>query len=633
MYLARPPPSPCPIRSRRPNRCPAPRLIRLGAPRRAFRLPSDRLAHLEARVAALEAEVTRLHAQAPPYPAAAPPQPMPAGASAEPPPLRAPRPPRPGARPAAPRPRLAVPAVHMEDVLGKAGIGLVLVGVVFFLKWTIDQGWLTPAVRVGGAAAFGVALVAAGLRLRTSRSVLGGALGGGGLAVLYGSLFAASALYGFIAPGTALLLATLLTAASYGLAVATGLSVLALVASLGALGLPMLLYEEPASLPTTLAFVALVVAGGVAVWWKKGWPELLAALALGAWTTLALVRWKAGGLVGTERHLVQATVVLAWALLGVVPLLRRTGAARGGPLDVAPGDAPGGFWKDLPALVRPLGLAVWTSALAAAVLTAVLWHFSSAGQATFALAATLAYGFAATRRRDEAAEALALGALLLGTWSIGAGLPDAAIPGTMVAFVALGAWLALRQGWTETAVLARATTAAAAVGAVGYYAFFSGPRFNGPGVAGAVAGTAAMAVLALRDKRLGRGAGLLLVGAHALALSTLRYALGPLPLGTALVNGAWGLYAVGLIVYGLRQRLDTVRMLGLGTLALTIGKVLVFDLRGIPMAARVVLFVGLGLLLLAVSYFAPQLLRGPAGSTSPGDALPPEHPADIPSMP
>src|SRR5690606_11852221 len=35
-----------------------------------------------------------------------------------------------------------------EDVLGKAGIALLLVGVLFLLKYTLEQGWLTAAVRV-----------------------------------------------------------------------------------------------------------------------------------------------------------------------------------------------------------------------------------------------------------------------------------------------------------------------------------------------------------------------------------------------------------------------------------------------------------------------------------------------------
>ena len=49
-----------------------------------------------------------------------------------------------------------------EYWLNKIGIGLVLFGVAFLFKFSVDQGWLTPLVRLG----FGVAL---GQRTRRSR--------------------------------------------------------------------------------------------------------------------------------------------------------------------------------------------------------------------------------------------------------------------------------------------------------------------------------------------------------------------------------------------------------------------------------------------------------------------------------
>ncbi|MBE2187640.1 MAG: DUF2339 domain-containing protein, partial [Rhodothermales bacterium] len=526
---------------------------------------AQRLADLEARVAALEAELARRRA-------APPPTALPPGQ----PPRRA----RLGRR-------FSAAAFTGEDMLGKVGIVLLLVGVVFFLKWTIDQGWLTPGVRVLGAAALGAALVAGGLRLRTSRPALAGVLAGGGLAALYGSLFAASLLYGMMAPGVALALAALVAAASVGLAVWADLPLLATVGTLGALALPLVIYEDPASLRLTLGFVALVVAGGTAAWYRTRWPGLLAALALGAWATLAVLRWKAGFLVGTERHLFQAVVVLTWAAVGLVPLAARR----------AEGEETG-VWAALPRLLRPVPLAVWASAVGFFGLTALLWHLSDPAQATLAAALAVAYGAAALAQRDEAAEALGFAAVLLAGWAAATGLPEPMRMGGLVAIFAIGATLAHRRAWMGTQRLTDGLTTLATVGALVYYSDHAGAGTTALGIAAVFAGVGALAVGAMR-----RGvpaAGAYLIGVHALALAALRYALKPLALGTAFVNGAWGLYAVALVVAGLRTGHDRLRTLGLGTLALTVGKMLLFDLRGIPMAARVVIFVGLGGLLLAV---------------------------------
>ncbi|MFQ5607470.1 MAG: DUF2339 domain-containing protein, partial [Candidatus Zixiibacteriota bacterium] len=67
-----------------------------------------------------------------------------------------------------------------EFLLNKLGIGLLLFGVVFLFKYSIDQGWITPAVRVACGLALGVALLGFGSKLYSRRHhfslvLLGGA--------------------------------------------------------------------------------------------------------------------------------------------------------------------------------------------------------------------------------------------------------------------------------------------------------------------------------------------------------------------------------------------------------------------------------------------------------------------------
>jgi uncharacterized membrane protein len=92
----------------------------------------------------------------------------------------------------------------------------------------------------------------------------------------------------------------------------------------------------------------------------------------------------------------------------------------------------------------------------------------------------------------------------------------------------------------------------------------------------------------------------------------MRVGLRPLENGPFLTSAAWGVYGVALVVVGLRLHDDLIRQIGLGTVLVTALKVLVFDLAAVPGLWRVLLFMGLGGLLLLVSYLVPSLLRGTA---------------------
>jgi uncharacterized membrane protein len=49
-----------------------------------------------------------------------------------------------------------------EFLLNKIGIGLLLLGIVFMFKFSIDQGWITPALRVVFGLVLGTGLLFAG---------------------------------------------------------------------------------------------------------------------------------------------------------------------------------------------------------------------------------------------------------------------------------------------------------------------------------------------------------------------------------------------------------------------------------------------------------------------------------------
>jgi len=90
--------------------------------------------------------------------------------------------------------------------------------------------------------------------------------------------------------------------------------------------------------------------------------------------------------------------------------------------------------------------------------------------------------------------------------------------------------------------------------------------------------------------------------------------------GQALVSMAWGLTAIALIVAGLMLRAEGVRRVGVATLLIVVVKLFVVDLAALDAIWRIILFLGLGAVLLLASYLFPAFFRGPlASETSESD--------------
>lgn len=86
-----------------------------------------------------------------------------------------------------------------------AGIGALILGSSYFIKFAFDNGWVSEPLRVAVGLAAGGGLVALGQRfVARGLGFFGHALSGGGLVVLYIAVYAARHAYDLIAPPTAL---------------------------------------------------------------------------------------------------------------------------------------------------------------------------------------------------------------------------------------------------------------------------------------------------------------------------------------------------------------------------------------------------------------------------------------------
>lgn len=116
------------------------------------------------------------------------------------------------------------------NVVARVGAVLIFFGVGFLLKYAAEIGWLPIELRLAGVALGGMALTGVGWRLSGRRRSYALILQGGGIGVIYLTVFAAFSLYELVPAGPGLVLMVALVALSSALAVlqdARGLALLA----------------------------------------------------------------------------------------------------------------------------------------------------------------------------------------------------------------------------------------------------------------------------------------------------------------------------------------------------------------------------------------------------------------------
>lgn len=173
----------------------------------------------------------------------------------------------------------------------RVGVLILVIGIGFFLKYSIDRGLLGPQARVGLSAIAGLSLLAAGTRILGRKyHVLGQGLLGAGLATLYFSVFAAANLFHLIGPTPAFLLMGLITVLAGWIAVRFDSMLVAVLGILGGYGTPLMLESPDVNIPALLGYLLVLGVGVLAICYWKNWPlvNYLSFVATYALTVAAL---------------------------------------------------------------------------------------------------------------------------------------------------------------------------------------------------------------------------------------------------------------------------------------------------------------------------------------------------------
>ncbi len=160
------------------------------------------------------------------------------------------------------------------NTLVRLGVVILFFGVAFLVKYATENFHFPIELRLAGIAAGAIAMLAIGWRLRGKRSGYALAMQGGGIGVLYLTVFAALRLYALLPPTVAFVLLLGVVTASVILAVRQDALSLAMLAVAGGFLAPILTSTGKGSHVMLFGYYVLLNLGVLAVAWHKAWRPL-----------------------------------------------------------------------------------------------------------------------------------------------------------------------------------------------------------------------------------------------------------------------------------------------------------------------------------------------------------------------
>ena len=155
----------------------------------------------------------------------------------------------------------------------RVGILILVVGVGFFLKYSIEKDLITPIGRVAMATIAGLGMLVAGTRLLGNKyHIFGQGLMGGGLAILYFAVFAAANQYHLIETTMAFALMSAITVLAGGISVRFNSILVAVLGIIGGYGTPIMLHSDAVNFIGLYGYMLVLGCGVLGLCYWKNWP-------------------------------------------------------------------------------------------------------------------------------------------------------------------------------------------------------------------------------------------------------------------------------------------------------------------------------------------------------------------------
>ncbi|MDR1972718.1 MAG: DUF2339 domain-containing protein [Treponema sp.] len=164
--------------------------------------------------------------------------------------------------------------IHGGNLWAAGGIVLLLAGFGALITYLANRGFFTVEMGIAASALSGLVMLAAGWRLRDKRPVYFLLLQGGGIGILYLSVFAAHRLTPYFPPLLSLVLLSLLVVPAIVLALYQSSQALALLGFLGGFAAPLLLALVEGNHVFLFAYYTVLDLGVLGVSFFRRWKAL-----------------------------------------------------------------------------------------------------------------------------------------------------------------------------------------------------------------------------------------------------------------------------------------------------------------------------------------------------------------------
>jgi uncharacterized membrane protein len=509
--------------------------------------------------------------------------------------------------------------------LNRIGIAALLIGISYFLKFAFDNNWIGPAGRVTIGLLAGIAVIVWSERFRAKGyKAFSYSLKAVGIGALYLSLWAAFQIYSLIPSGVAFVMMLAVTAATAFMAWTQDAPLLAAFALTGGFTTPVLLSTGQNREVALFAYVTLLDLGALFLVIFKPWRRLLVMSYVG--TLVLYVGWYSSFYTRGQLSPTLSFSTLFFAIFAVAPLVTLQ----------PEGEAP--LFASIPAILAFVNAVVYFLQA-----YAMFEEVDKTDMAWFALALAAVYIFLSRQVQSRKITPAATQTLHLLHLAVALGFITVAIPIRLDAhwitigwFVETGVllWVADRIKSELLNVFALAalalgvarllfldnfyvtqlifnlrmatyTVAVVVLAAVAWYAARRTDYLGRTVAAVAVVALNALALIALSHE---------VMDYYARQMTALQPARGQwIPAYSSewrririaeqfTYSALWMAYGAMLMVVGFIRRSAFVRWQALLLIAVTIAKVFIYDVSQLDRGYRIVSFIVLGVLLLAISF-------------------------------
>ena len=204
--------------------------------------------------------------------------------------------------------------------LNRIGIAALLIGVSYFLKFAFDNNWIGPAGQISIGLAAGIAIVIWSERFRAKNyNAFSFSLKAVGIGTLYLSLWAAFHVYSLIPSSVAFAMMLVVTAATSVMALSQDAQILAAFALVGGFSTPVLLSTGENREVALFTYVAILDIATLVLVAFRPWRRLLVMSYVG--TLILYLGWYWTFYNGGPLELTLAYASLFFAIFAIAPLI------------------------------------------------------------------------------------------------------------------------------------------------------------------------------------------------------------------------------------------------------------------------------------------------------------------------